>query len=139
MQYFAGVSGRDEVVANIETKDSLILSSSLKAIGCLPFLHLVDEYRGKIKGEVQNLTPPSSHDHAGLIMRELILKIKGEWDFPYKEVELCHCRAIACEKVDAAILYGAQSAEAVARATSAGTGCGTCRPHTEKIIKYRLG
>ncbi|MDZ4662643.1 MAG: (2Fe-2S)-binding protein [Pseudomonadota bacterium] len=139
MQYFAGVKGRDEVLANMQAESGTITDLKLTAIGCLPFLKLVDEYRSKIKGELKSLMVPRLLDHSSLIIRELMLKLKGEWDFPYKEVMLCHCRAISCARVDAAVIFGSRSAEEVAKSTSAGTGCGTCRKDTENIIRYRLG
>ncbi len=139
MQYFAGVKGRDEVRADIEIKDGVITNSKIMAIGCLPFLKLVDEFRAKITGDVKQISLPKTSDHAALIIKELLLKLMGEWNFPYKDLELCHCRAISCERVDASIVYGARTAEDVAKNSSAGTGCGTCRKDTENIIKFRLG
>ena len=139
MQYFAGVKGRDEIRAEIDVTDGIITTAKLTAIGCLPFLKMVDEYRALIKGEIKNLSAPKTLEHSGLILKELVLKLRGEWDFPYKEAELCHCRAVSCDRVDAAIIFGAKTAEDVAKNTLAGTGCGTCRKNTENIIKYRWG
>ena len=72
-----------------------------------------------------------------LILSEMILKLRGEWNFPYADEELCHCRSIATQTVDQAIIAGAHSPEVVTRQTSASTACGTCRPTVQKIIEYR--
>lgn len=138
MQIFAGVKGRDEVTVDLEVSNDSITRAQVKAIGCLPFLNLINAFKPKLNGLIASLNVPSGVDHSTLILKELILKIKGHWEFPYKEVELCHCRAIPLAKVDAAIIYGAHTVEEVARKTSAGTGCGTCRRDSEKIIKFRL-
>ena len=49
----------------------------------------------------------------------------------------CICRAVTDERVCAAIDQGATTVEAVASATGAGTGCGTCRVHLADLIGER--
>jgi bacterioferritin-associated ferredoxin len=41
-------------------------------------------------------------------------------------VLVCHCRVVSDRHIDQALAEGASSTRAVARATSAGTGCGGC-------------
>lgn len=77
-------------------------------------------------------------DHAAILIRELILRATNQFRLPYGEAELCHCRAVPVEVVDRAIVSGCHTVEAVARSTSAGTSCGTCKPDTERLIAYRL-
>ncbi|MBK7892474.1 MAG: (2Fe-2S)-binding protein [Bdellovibrionales bacterium] len=77
-------------------------------------------------------------DHAAILLRELVLRGAGRFQLPYQEPELCHCRAVPTEVVDRAIISGCHSIESVARITSAGTSCGTCKPDTEKLMAYRL-
>ena len=81
---------------------------------------------------------PKGNSHSDLLLRELILKARGEWNFPYKEDELCHCRAVTTKRIDQSIIAGAHTMEQIRKATSASTGCGTCWPQIEKIIKYRV-
>jgi bacterioferritin-associated ferredoxin len=49
----------------------------------------------------------------------------------------CICRAVTDDQVIAAIDLGATTAEAVADATRASTGCGSCRSHIEDLIDER--
>jgi bacterioferritin-associated ferredoxin len=49
----------------------------------------------------------------------------------------CICRAVTDDEVCAAIDQGATTAEAVADATRAGTGCGSCRDYIEDLIDER--
>ncbi len=135
----AGFSGRDELELEAQISDGKIHDAKIRCIGCPQVLNLISQWRGRLKGALAEVSEPSGVDHASLLLKELIQKLKGTWDFPYKEDELCHCRAIACKVVDAAIVYGADTAVKVAAKTSAGTGCGTCRKNTESIIKYRRG
>lgn len=67
------------------------------------------------------------------------MKARGDWDFPYKDIEICHCRMVPTEIVDQAIVAGANDPETVSRLTMASTSCGTCRPDVERILRYRLG
>ena len=46
----------------------------------------------------------------------------------------CICRAVTCDAVGAALDEGAATVEAVAEATGAGTGCGTCRDRIATMI-----
>ncbi len=135
----AGFPGRDEIEISAQINDGNILSAKLRGIGCPQVLNLISDWRGRLKGPLVELSEPQGFDHASVLLRELIQKLKGTWNFPYTEEELCHCRAIPCRVVDAAIVYGADTAVKVAAKTSAGTGCGTCRKNTEAIIKFRRG
>ncbi|OQW53639.1 MAG: hypothetical protein A4S09_06965 [Proteobacteria bacterium SG_bin7] len=135
----AGFRGRDELELDAEIDSGIIVSAKLRSIGCPQVLNLISDWRNRLKGSLAELSEPQGSDHASVLLRELIQKLKGTWSFPYKEEELCHCRAISTHTVDAAIVYGADNANKVAVKTSAGTGCGTCRRNTEAIIKFRHG
>ncbi len=134
-----GFRGRDELELDAENDSGIIRNAKLKCIGCPQVLNLISDWRNRLKGSLAELPEPLGTDHAAILLRELIQKLKGTWNFPYKEEELCHCRAIPVQAVDAAIVYGADNANKVAVKTSAGTGCGTCRRNTEAIIKFRRG
>ena len=86
-----------------------------------------------------SIEEPQGKQHGTMLLREFILKLKGQWLFPYPENELCHCRRISTQMVDQAILSGANSVEDLRRITSAGTGCGTCQKTMEEILEYRCG
>jgi bacterioferritin-associated ferredoxin len=49
----------------------------------------------------------------------------------------CICRAVTTDTVNAAIDGGATTVSAVARATRAGTSCGTCRERLRDLIEDR--
>ena len=69
-----------------------------------------------------------------LLINEFILKLKNQFELSYPHEELCHCRMVPGEKVYQAIKQGCTSVDEVARATMAGTGCGSCRPDTQKLL-----
>lgn len=130
---------RDRLTLELVVEREAVVKASLTVLGCMEILKLAQEWRPKLKGPLAALPLPEGDGHAALMLREAILKAKGEWKFPYPEEELCHCRAVPTSKVDAAIVGGCHSMQAVAQETSAGTSCGTCRVDTDAIIKYRLG
>ncbi len=112
--------------------------SSLKVIGCSKLLQLLKSLKTQYGNDIKLWILPAGSGHEVLLVRELILKVKGEWNHPYPHDELCHCRAITTRAVDQAILLGAHTPEVVTRRTSASSACGTCRPDVQKIIAYRL-
>jgi bacterioferritin-associated ferredoxin len=137
-EFQAAISGRDELHLTVELDGETIRSARLSAIGCPELLALVEAWRPRLGGDRRHLALPEGNGHADMLMRELILKVRGEWKFPYGEQELCHCRAIPTAKVDAAIIDGAHRIETISRRTSAGTSCGACKPDIEAILNYRL-
>ncbi len=48
---------------------------------------------------------------------------------------LCHCMGVSDRSVRIAIQRGASSVGEVARACSAGAGCGGCRPIIQELIR----
>ncbi len=127
--FSAIIPGRDEIHIEGDGK--------LRALGCPEVLSLCSEWRGKLKGDAKSWPLPQGTSHSEILLREAILKARGEWELPYKDSELCHCRVIATQKVDAAIVTGAHTVNEVSRRTSAGTSCGTCQPDIKKLIAYR--
>ncbi len=107
-------------------------------IGCSETLNLFRAYLQK-EQDLTKWTLPVGQGHSELLIKELILKAKGLWQFPYEHAEICHCRAITTARVDQAILCGAHDLPSIRRATSANTACGTCHEDLTKIIQYRLG
>jgi bacterioferritin-associated ferredoxin len=130
--------GRDRLHLHLQVRAGEIVAASLKGSGCPALLKLMLETRAKLIGPLHSLPLPTGTDHSAILMRELLLRARGEWLPPYTEKEICHCRAVSLEKVDHAIVCGAHTAATIARKTSAGTSCGTCRSDTEAMIAYRL-
>lgn len=108
-----------------------------EAVGCLQLLSRVRE-RAEKDRNLANWPLEEGTDHVSLLLNELILKARDEWQHPCSEEEVCHCRGVSRQTVDRAIVNGAHSGVAVSRLTHASTSCGTCRPIVEKIIRYRL-
>lgn len=130
----AKIEGRDQIKL-----ESLDHQNKVRFVGCFEFTQLVKNYRTKFGNDVYKWPIPSGFTHSEMIIREFIMKLKGTWDYPYKEEELCHCRHVSTKTVDQAIINGAHTHELASRWTGCSTACGTCKPDVEKIIKYRLG
>lgn len=108
-------------------------------VGCDRFVRAVRQWMQTLSGPDPKswAVPANDSHHSGLLIREFVLRAQGKWEFPYKSDELCHCRHVAATTVDDAILFGALSVQEVALATGASTGCGTCLPLIDSILKYR--
>ncbi|MFZ4405449.1 MAG: (2Fe-2S)-binding protein [Pseudobdellovibrionaceae bacterium] len=126
--------GHDEVTVTLHNGKV----KHLQMVGCSQFLELMNLNRKKRGDDISTWPEPKGVSHSELLLKELLLKLKHQWDFPYKESELCNCRHVTAQKVDAAILAGAHTIDLVRRWTSASSACGTCQPDVEKIIAYRL-
>ena len=116
----------------------------LAGLGDLSFLKSLQQSRELVGGwaSVDDLKVAvasfASNSIFDLMMREVLQKATGEWQEPFTEDELCHCRLVPTVVVDSAILAGAHTPEEVSRQTNASTQCGTCRPDVEKILAARL-
>lgn len=117
--------------------------------GCRPFLEALNQFKRRIfllpesnrviQGEPAfDREIPTANDHSSILIRELVMKARGVFELPFQGEELCHCRAVPTSVVDRAIVGGCHTVQSVARMTSAGTSCGTCKPDTESLIAYRL-
>jgi bacterioferritin-associated ferredoxin len=132
--------GRDEVKLCLRVdSNQVIQSGELEGIGCSELLAALMVYRTYLHGPLAALPLPCGSSHVDMIIREVILRIRGEWESPFSEEELCHCRKIPTSDVDVSVLNGCHTLAAVTRATSAGSSCGNCRTDIEKIISYRIG
>lgn len=129
------LENRDQIQIECDEKGNVCV---IHGNGCLDLLNKIKTLKGLLPSPAQKLFVYSDHDHTSLLLNEVLLKALGKWDNPYKEAELCHCRAVPLQKVEAAIISGFHSVDQIAEQTSAGTACGTCRPHTQACIDYRL-
>lgn len=111
----------------------------LTGVGGPALLKVLSEWRGVLTGTLAQIPLPSGHSGPELMLKELLLKARGEWTYPYGEEELCHCRAVPTQVVDQAVFHGAHTPELVSRWTSASTACGTCRKDVVAILGCRLG
>ena len=125
--------GRDQIEAQLQNG-----VWSIQVIGCFQLQDQVAQ-RQKQEADLTKWALPEGHHHTDLLLRELILKARQEWNFPYFEAEICHCRSVPTDIVDQAILAGAHDTRKVSAQTAASTNCGTCRPDVQKVLNYRLG
>lgn len=132
----AELKGRDLI--EIQTADTATGKTQIKAMGCTELLSLIRKHQVQFGKDPQHWPLPSGHTHSELLLKEVLLKARGQWVYPYQHEELCHCRSVTTEKVDQAIVAGAHRPEVVSRQTGASTSCGTCRPDVQKIIDFRL-
>lgn len=129
---------RDHVTVDFEIIDNKIIDYKIKAVACTALnkeLLLLEKLKGQnIKDIAYNL----GDSHSSILVREILMKLKDEWIYPYSDVELCHCRKISTQDVDQAIISGCHRIEKIREMTWANTGCGTCLPDIQKMIKFRL-
>lgn len=117
----------------------VVQDCQVKARGCLPLTDAVRKAAKRFHGQnVKDLEWSESQEHWDQFILEVIAKLKGLYVPPYTEDELCHCRKVPTQKVVEAIMIGAHTPEKVTLWTGASTGCGTCRPQVEELIKFRV-
>ncbi|MBO9667343.1 MAG: (2Fe-2S)-binding protein [Bdellovibrio sp.] len=134
------LEGRDFIEVECEGDSHSSPGRVLKVthVGCAEFMDMMQKMKRHFGADISKWPVPEGNDHSSILLREMVLRLRGEWKFPYQEDEVCHCRTISTHAVDQAIIAGAHTPEVVTRQTSASTACGTCRPEVQKIINYRL-
>lgn len=112
---------------------------SFKAVGCTLFLRQLTLFFDLINKEgLESIEEPQGNGHIDILIREILAKLKGEWNFPCLEEELCHCRKISTSDVDQAIVSGIHKLKGIGEECSAGITCGSCQPDIEKLLSFRL-
>jgi hypothetical protein len=94
--------GREELTLEVELDaGGRISKAAVRGIGSPQFLRMLQDLRTQLPGhELKSLKIPEGATREIICVREALLKLKGEWNFPYKEDEVCHCRAVPTEVVD---------------------------------------
>lgn len=133
-----GFPAREKLRLQIKTQNGQITAATLSGVGCRATLEMMKEWRPKLTGALADVPLPQGNDHSSLMLRELLLKAQGRWQYPYDEDEMCHCRAVPTRVVDAAIVSGCHHLPSIRAATSASTSCGACGVDIQKAIAYRL-
>ncbi len=145
MKIRVGLEGRDEIAVECAETGVSAPGAPMGAVkfvsfvGCWDFMNMMQKMKKSFGADIAKWPVPQGQDHGSLLLREMVLKLRGEWQFPYEHAEICHCRSVATQLVDQAVIAGAHTPEVVTRQTSASTACGTCKPDVQKIIDYRLG
>lgn len=135
MDIKVAIQGCDEIEINF-SEDGKILK--IKTLACSQTTELISKYRRDYGMNLNQWPLPTELDHSSLLLRELLLKFKNQWESPYPEEEICHCRKVSTQKVEDAIMLGARTSGDVSRLTNASTSCGSCKFDVEKLIDYRL-
>jgi bacterioferritin-associated ferredoxin len=137
LQFKASWPGHDEIFLEYCVKTKLV--TSLRIFGCLDTINKFKELVQTFKTQsVLEWPIPMGIHHSDMLIRELLLKIHNKWDYPYKEEEICHCRAVDTIIVDQAVMGGAHTIHQISLETGAATACSACQVNIEKIIQYRL-
>ncbi|MDH4200277.1 MAG: (2Fe-2S)-binding protein [Spirochaetia bacterium] len=55
-----------------------------------------------------------------------------------RPVKICLCKGVTREQIIESIRRGNHSLEAIAKDTTASTGCGTCKRQVQKILEEEL-
>ena len=139
----AGIAARDELrLQAVIDENNFISTFRLSGSGCPHLVARLERVRAQMKSmlplSIESMAPPSGIDHVSILFRELFLRARSAWAPPYTDLEICHCRSVPTARVDQAIVCGSHTIQQIARETSAGTSCGTCRRDTESMIHYRL-
>jgi bacterioferritin-associated ferredoxin len=129
----AELNGRDLIEIDLSSG-----KARTRVVGCPEFLTLMRKYQVQFGNNPELWPFPQGTSHGELLLKEVLMKMRGEWIYPYADLEICHCRAVPTEVVDQAIIAGAHNNTTVSRRTSASTACGTCRDDVKKIIDFRL-
>lgn len=110
--------------------------NSVAASGTEPFISRITLLR-KTHGEnPKNWPTPLGSEPSDLLLKEFLLRLRGEWKEVHTPDELCHCRHVPTSLVAEAIRAGAADSQVVSRWTGASTACGTCRPLVEEMLEY---
>lgn len=115
-------------------QNGTVQKARLSGVGGPELLELLQSWRPRLVGNLADIELPVGDSAPEIMLRELLLKAKGNWQEPYKEAELCHCRAVPTKVVHQAIVSGAHTPELVSRWTSASTACGNCRKDVVSLL-----
>lgn len=138
-KFQAAIIGGDYVEVDADIENQQITKTQWKIVGREELYHAVQVLQPQIKGDLKKLPVPNGKTPEQLLLRQLILKMRGEWGDEPSDPELCHCRKIPQSHVERAIILGAHTIEKVRQRSSANTGCGTCMPEVEALLQKYLG
>lgn len=135
--FSVNLEGGPLIQVTVDIANRTVASSEWFAIGPLSVLETAREWKPRLLGSVDQLPVPVGSTPAELMIKKIVLQIKGRWPV-VDDPELCHCRKIPLETVERAVILGAHTLEKVRQRTSANTGCGTCMPDVERVLALYL-
>jgi bacterioferritin-associated ferredoxin len=127
------LDGRDYL--QVETDAS---GTKVSMLGCTEFMEMMQKMKRHFGVDIAKWPLPEGTDHSSILLREMVLKLRGEWVFPVEKEQICRCLSVSARIIDQAIVGGAHTSEKVTKVTSASSACGSCRPDIQKIIDFRL-
>jgi NAD(P)H-nitrite reductase large subunit len=133
--FVAAIVGGDSVEATVTFEKESVRKIQWKVVGRLALYAAVDQLKPQMLVQKTKLPIPQGKEPEQLLLRELLLKIRGEWGDELSDPELCHCRKIPQINVERAIILGAHTIEKVRARSSANTSCGTCLPEVDALFK----
>lgn len=134
----ASIVGGDFVEVTVDVDNHQVTQTKWNVVGRDELYSAVRALQPQVRGDLKKLPVPQGKTPEQLLLRQLMLKIRGEWGDEPSDPELCHCRKIPQSHVERAIILGAHTIEKVRQRSSANTGCGTCMPEVEALLKKYL-
>lgn len=138
LKYSVKIEGGDEIHVVLEVEGSTVRQHTWHVIGGLALIEAAQKLKKSFPICIDQLELPQGSDAASLLVKELILKIKNQWNAGDDDPEVCHCRKISQRSIERAIVLGAHTLEKVRKRTSANTGCGACMPDVLELISKRV-
>lgn len=130
----------DEIHAKVFIEDGVVVDVTESIVGRTSLHELFSHWKTKLMGvSLEKLPVPKGAALEELLLKEWVLKLKGEWGDEPSDHDLCHCRRVSQKKVEQSLFLGAHDLFSMQWLSSANTGCGTCLPDIEKIFKRYLG
>lgn len=136
--YCAKIEGGDEIRITLELDGTTIIKHTWHVVGSLNLITAAQQLKSSFPSSIDQLVVPQGADTATLLLKELVLKIKNQWNPGDDDPEVCHCRKISQSSIERAIVLGAHTLEKVRKRTSANTGCGACMPDVLDLISKRV-
>lgn len=134
-KFSAFIVGGDSVEVTVTFEKEVLHHMEWSIVGRAELYLAVEKIIPHMRVAKNQLPIPSGKTPEQLLLRELLLKIRGEWGDAPSDPELCHCRKIPQTHVERAIILGAHTIEKVRARSSANTSCGTCLPEVEELFK----
>lgn len=132
------IAGGDEVSVTYHVENDKIIRSQWSVVGRLELYEEVKKLKTLFVGDYRQIPIPTGTHPEQLLLKKLVLKVRDEWGEQPSDPELCHCRKVPQINVERAIILGAHTIEKVRLRTSANTGCGTCLPDINDLLKKYL-
>ena len=137
-KYGVKIEGGEEIHLQLEVSGDTIEKQSWQVVGGFDLIQLVQALYNQNIQRIQDFPEPQGLSSSVLLLKELILRVKGQWVEGDQDMEVCHCRKISEAAIDRAILLGAHNLEKVRKRTSANTGCGACMADVQSLISKRV-